>query len=423
MSALACWLKQKGVDVQGSDISEQFFSDTILNKNHIKVMRFDENNIQSDLDAVIYSPAYNENHPERTRARELNIPQFSYPEFLGMIFNKHFGVAVAGTHGKSTTAALIAHILEQTGNDPNAIIGAELLNWDSNARAGLSAGLAENSKYFVIEADEYKESFLNYKPKALLVTNIDWDHPDHFKTREHYIRAFQKLASQIDKNGFIVARPRDGALIKPYLTTQTLATYEPVDIETNYLFGNHNKENIGAALALVKQLGAGEEKAREAIKSFRGTRRRFEILFENKKIAIIDDYAHHPEEIKATLAGAKEKYPNRKIWCLFQPHTFTRTKYLLQDFAKSFEHADRVWITDIYASAREVAQEISAQDLIKEIKKYHDAADYWPFKEKPEKFLDNWDKKTPIAFLIMGAGDIFKIAYALKERILLNTKQ
>lgn len=409
-SALAFWLKKKGVNVQGSDVDEQFFSDKILKKISISVLPFSEKNIDSDIDAVIYSPAYDENHIERRAAQKLNIPQFSYPEFLGLIFNDHFGIAIAGTHGKSTTSALVAHILEKTGNDPSAVIGAEVLNWKSNARVG-------NSKYFVIEADEYKESFLHYKPKALLVTNIDWDHPDHFKTNEHYIRAFQKLASQVDPQGFIIAQEKDAILLKPYASTKNFFTYSAVNIKNPNLIGKHNQQNIGAALTLVSRLDIERGDSENAVASFSGTRRRFEILFENEKIAIIDDYAHHPEEIKSTLAAAKEKFPNHKLWALFQPHTFTRTRHLLQEFAKSFEDADRVWITDIYASARETKSGITAQNLVKEIKKYHTNADYWPFEEQTKNFLENWDHKTQTVILIMGAGDIFKIAYALSQNL------
>jgi len=432
MAGLAQILKGLGFKVQGSDIADTFFSDNILKEKGIKVHAgFESSHISDDINWAISSSAYlgatnnnqlpanNQKNPEIEELQKRNIPIVSYSEALGYFFNKAFGIAVTGTHGKSTTAAMIAYILEQAGKDPFALIGAELLNWHSNARVSKNPKpYTLNPKpYFVIEADEYREQFLNYRPNLLVITNIDYDHSDYFKTPEDYANAFAKFKTQLKPKGVVI----EGNNLK--LKTGNLKLQ---------LIGAHNQANGRIAYEACRQLEVPHSTIVDALKTFKGIRRRLERIGEYNNAVIIDDYAHHPQEVIASLSALKEAYPRQKIVVLFHPHTYSRTQLFLKEFAKALSIADEIYLLDIYGSAREVrgsvnpvrsrasqnarsegtSNGVSSDDLVEELQNLgRDALNLHTLEQATLYFAQHLHDND--VFITMGAGDVFRVAQQL----------
>lgn len=389
MTALAQILQARGVEVFGSDTDEKFFTDEVLKKLKISVIEnFSADNVPEDADVIVYSQAYtSENNPEIAEANTRGVPVITYPDALAEIFNSSFGIAVCGSHGKSTTAAMLGYILEQAGFDPSVVVGSRINKWGSNARAG-------SSKYFIIEADEYKESFLRYKPKIIVLTNIDYDHPDYFKDDHAYRNAFQKF---IFEN--VEAQVIDG---------RSLNIEEPFTLK---YIGDYNQKNANCAYNAAIKIGVKPHVAKKALEEFDGIARRFENRGEYKGAQLYDDYAHHPTEIKELLRGVCERYPEKRIVVLFQPHTYSRTERLFDDFVAAFDSADEVNILKTYASAREEGEDDSGANLAKELH-----AQYFETHEKAaEKIKKELDSDA--IFLTIGAGDGWKVI-----DIIVNTK-
>lgn len=439
-AALACLLKQVGAEVSGSDAEEKFFTDDLLESQGIQFFeKFETQNIPQDVDLVLYSTAYSqENNQEMKEAEKRGLLMLSYPEMLGKIFNQNWGLAVCGTHGKTTTSAFLAHVLKISGKNPSAIIGSQVKNWESNVLAG-------RGEYFVIEADEYQDKFQYYDPKAVILTSLDWDHPDFFPDMGSYRKVFSQFVSKIPKAGFLVVwgdsaetlevakeskcevvkygMNKDNDLqILNYKTTETGQTFEIIYKNENLgkfktqLLGKHNALNAGSVAAACLKLGIGIEEIRKGIQNFQGTSRRMEFIGQRNGALIFDDYGHHPEEIKATLRSFKEKYPKKKIIAVFHPHSFSRTEALLEGFAQSFDDADQVIVLDIYGSARENRGNVSSKDLVNLINKYDESkAQYIPTVEKAVDFLkDNAGEKDLV--LTIGAGNVFEAAQKLREK-------
>ena len=411
MTALAQVLKGYGIEVLGSDKKEKFFTDEVLKKIKIEVIeKFDPGNIPSDVDLIVVSVAYyNEFDKDQSlnveveEAIKKNLPILTYAQVLGMIFDQKYGIAVSGTHGKSTTTAMLGVVLEQAGLDPTVIVGTRVLEWQSNARVG-------KSKYLVAEADEYRDSFSYYSPKVLVLTSVEYDHPDFFKTFDDYRNVFKEMIKKIPQDGFIVANAQDKIVLELVKQAQCpVVEYGPLDIELKSP-GEHNQLNASAALEVGLKLGLKREQIEKSLSNFKGTSRRFEIKGEKDGILFIDDYAHHPTEVKATLKAAKELYPNKKIWAIFQPHTFTRTQALLDDFGRAFIRADSVIILDIYGSSREKIGKVHAKDLVKEIKKHKkDEVRYIATIKQAEKYLKEHVGANQV-ILTMGAGDVWRLS-------------
>jgi len=411
MTALAQVLKGYGIEVLGSDKKEKFFTDEVLKKIKIEVIeKFDPGNIPSDVDLIVVSVAYyNEFDKDQSlnveveEAIKKNLPILTYAQVLGMIFDQKYGIAVSGTHGKSTTTAMLGVVLEQAGLDPTVIVGTRVLEWQSNARVG-------KSKYLVAEADEYRDSFSYYSPKVLVLTSVEYDHPDFFKTFDDYRNVFKEMIKKIPQDGFIVANAQDKIVLELVKQAQCpVVEYGPLDIELKSP-GEHNQLNASAALEVGLKLGLKREQIEKSLANFKGTSRRFEIKGEKDGILFIDDYAHHPTEVKATLKAAKELYPNKKIWAIFQPHTFTRTQALLDDFGRAFIRADSVIILDIYGSSREKIGKVHAKDLVKEIKKHKkDEVRYIATIKQAEKYLKEHVGANQV-ILTMGAGDVWRLS-------------
>lgn len=438
MSALALIYKKIGAKVLGSDIKEEFFSDKILRQAKIKILKgFSSKNLPAKCDFIVCSNAYlNNENAEYFRAIKRGYQVLSYPEAVAALFNNSFGIAVAGSHGKTTLTAMIAEIIKEANLPLIALVGSEVLNWRSNVIVNIEnreLEIGNRTKkgklpFFTLEADEYREAFLNYTPKILLITNIDWDHPDYFKKKTSYIRAFKKMIKKTLANGGKVILSRDaqktlGTL--SYQNSTSIIAYENKLKFKLQVAGDFNQYNANGAYALAKELKIKDSIIKKALSGFRGTRRRMEehrfnikLSSSNFKILMIDDYAHHPTEIKETLRAIKQKYcentgiqlQSKKIWVFFQPHTFSRTKTYLPQFIKALKIADKISIVETFGSARE-SKGFSAKNLAKHIQRatFHKTID------DATQFLKNIISKNPIfiantyIIVTMGAGDIWKI--------------
>jgi len=439
MVALVEILHRQGYEIIGSDTAEKFFTDEILKKKlFVKFHEgFDDDHITGDIDLVVYSTAYNEkNNEEFKAARFKSLPMISYPELLGLLFNRKYGIAVCGTHGKTTITAMLAEIFRTSNLDPTAVVGSQVKQWRSSALVG-------RSEFMIIEADEYQGKFQYYNPQAMILTNVDWDHPDFFLTYKEYKKTFADFVQKIPRHGFLVVcgdrsdtleiaesakcnvlkygfGPDNDFKIKSHELKNGKQAFELWSGDKNLgefeleLPGRHNVLNAAGALAMSYKFNADMEKAKEALASFEGTSRRFEYIGKRNGAILIDDYGHHPEELKATLKAAREFFPKRRIWCVFHPHTFTRTKALLSEFAQSFENADRVIVLDIYGSVRETQGGVHSRDLVELAKKYHRNVEYIPTISEAIEYLKDEINREDLV-IAMGAGDVWKVAEGLKE--------
>ncbi|MBI3685513.1 UDP-N-acetylmuramate--L-alanine ligase [Candidatus Azambacteria bacterium] len=416
MTALAEILLKNGVVLTGSDVKDEFMTDAVLLGLGVAVADFDARNING-TGAVIRSNAYGPDNSEVKAAHDRGLPLFSYPEVVAELFNAHYGVAVAGSHGKTTTTAMLAHILKFAGKNVTAIVGSKALNWGTSALAG---DLSDARAPFVLEADEYKEAFLNYHPHGAIIANIDYDHPDYFKSSQEYENAFAKFIALVPAGGFLVINGDDDVLYK--IASHAVCKVIAVSVKTAESFplqfpGAHYLFDANLAYQAALQLGVDGSVARAALADFKGTARRMELVGQRNGMLVFDDYAHHPTEIRATLAALKGKYPAKKIIAIFQPHTYSRTKALFDDFGNAFSDADRVVFADVYPSARETKEHAAGVDIEKMaliareggtdavcVKNKDDIPDYL------KKILA--DEKNAVV-VTLGAGDVWQVAREL----------
>lgn len=430
-------LLMQGVVVSGSDTQEKFFTDHILEKLGIRYFEnFSPANIPTDADLIIYSTAYNEkNNIEYKTCKERNLPMFSYPEILAGFFNQKYGVAVCGTHGKTTTSALLSVVLQVAGLDPSAAIGGRVINWGSNALAG-------KGDFFVIEADEFQNKLKLYNPKVVILTSLDFDHPDCYQDFIAYKEAFKKFVARIPASGFLfvwgdsvdtleIAAEAKCQVIKYgflsgndfIVTDYKFQDFKIIDSQNQdygrfhiQLIGKHNILNAAGIIAFCFKFNIDSEKIREAIRSFQGTSRRFEYIGIRNGAILIDDYGHHPEEIKATLGAAREIYPTKNIIAVFHPHSYSRTAALLTDFAQSFNSVDQVIVLDIYGSARENSGQVNSKNISDLINKYcFGKAIYIPTIPEAVAYLQDRIGKEDVV-LAIGAGNVFEVVEKLKEK-------
>ena len=462
MTMLAQYFSTKGFIVNGSDISEKFMTDEILVKLNIKVFeKFSKDNIPRDTDLIIYSTAYNaERNEEVASALVGKIKTLTYAQALAEIFNQKYGIAVIGSHGKTTVTAWLGYVVWKAGLNPNVMVGA-------NVPQFAGATLVGKSDYLIIEADEYQNKLKYFQPKVVILNNIDYDHPDFFSTKEDYENVFAEFIKKIPSKGFLIANFDDPIIRKivfknyhgkiiTYGINET-ADYVAYDMKvkngmqyfkvrflqdsllmkkntilpTHFikgeqlffikLFGQHNISNALAVIVAGMELGIELGQIKKFLGEFQGTARRLQILGKFNGAIIIDDYAHHPTEIKASLNALRQKYGNKKMIVIFHPHTFTRTRILLDDFAKSFIVADEVIVLDIYGSVREEQGGVSSNDLVKKIGIMNHKLEIRQIVknistlEKCEAYLREHIEKDNIVVL-MGAGDVFKIG----ERLIRN---
>lgn len=430
MSGLAEVLLNQRFTVSGSDARESALTLHLKEKGASVIYGQSAKNITNDIDAVVYTAAIHPDNPELCAAREHGIPCITRAELLGQIMrNYKTPVAVSGTHGKTTTTSMISEILMEADTDPTLSIGGILPSINGNIRVG-------NSDLFVTEACEYTNSFLSFYPKIGLILNIEEDHMDFFKDIHDIRNSFRKFAALLPSDGTLIingdipdySKITDG-LDCQVITYGSLSScdYYPSQITyddfanpsyelchnesrekiTLSVPGEHNVYNSMAAAVLADVLDIPMDHVRSALKNFHGTERRFQYKGKRDGVTIIDDYAHHPTEISATLSAAGN-YPHQKLWCVFQPHTYTRTKAFLPEFARSLSAADHVILADIYAAREKNTLGISSQTLQKEILALGTPCDYFPSFEEIENFLKK--NFSPGDLLItMGAGDVVNI--------------
>jgi UDP-N-acetylmuramate--alanine ligase len=410
VSALAQYYLAKGHEVSGSDLVSSEITE-FLKKKGIKIIE----NVPEGIDLIIHTPAAK---PEPIPGVKI----ISYPEALGELTKEYFTIAVSGTHGKSTTTSMIALTLIRAGLDPTVIVGTKLKEFgDSNFREG-------RSKYLVIEADEWNFSFLNYWPKIIVLTNIEEEHLDTYRDLNHILNTFKEYISHLDKDGILIINGDDKNIsrIKNYesrIKNFSLEQKEAKELKKILKVpGEHNVYNSLAALTLARSLNIPDEVSFKVLSEYQGAWRRFDIReaeLNNKKLTLIHDYAHHPTEVEATLKAAKEKFPDKKIWCVFQPHQYQRTFYLFDNFIKVLSETEitKLIITDIYDVAGrekgEIKKRVDSQKLVDKINK--------PWvkylaKEEINKYLEQNIEEGQI-LIIMGAGDVYKLLdNVIKER-------
>src|SRR3989338_5851012 len=404
VSAIARMMLAEGKIVGGSDTSDSAIIDELRKLGAKIFIGHNADNVAEDVDLLVYTPALTADNPELKKADELDIPTLSYPEMLGLISKDKYTIAVSGAHGKTTTTAMIAKILIDAGLDPTVVVGSLLKDQGSNFVAG-------KSEYFVVEACEYKKSFLNLNPKIIVITNIDNDHLDYYGNLENIKKAFGEFAVKLPEDGYLVCDSNDKNF-KEIIENVRCKIIDYTKVNNNFnlkIPGEHNIKNAQAAMAVAEILGVDFKKAENSLKSFEGTWRRFEFKGETKNgVLVYDDYGHHPTEIKATLKGAREFFGGKKIWCVFQPHLYSRTKLLFGDFGKSFSDADEIILADIYAAREPKDEGINSKMLAEEITKNGGKASYMESFDKITGFLAENAKKGDV-IITMGAGDVFKI--------------
>jgi UDP-N-acetylmuramate--alanine ligase len=338
VSAIARMLLLDGYEVTGSDVATSLVTKE-LQKLGVRIyIGHNIRNLSADVELVIYTPAISKDNVELLEAKRLGITTHSYPEMLGKISADKYTIAIAGSHGKTTTTAMLGAILSGAGKAPTIIVGSLLKDKKSNFVGG-------SGEYLVVEACEYKRSFLDINPKIVVITNIDNDHLDYYGDIKGVISGFSDFVKKIPKDGYLVCDPKASHL-KAVIRQAKCEVIDYTKAPRNFklkILGDYNIKNAQAAWAAAKLLSVTAVKAKKALESYGGTWRRFEYKGRTKNgIKIYDDYAHHPTEIKAALKSARKTFGKKRIICVFQPHLFSRTKFLLKDFGKSFSDADVV---------------------------------------------------------------------------------
>ncbi|WP_284637876.1 UDP-N-acetylmuramate--L-alanine ligase [Paenibacillus silviterrae] len=441
MSAIAKVMLEMGYQVSGSDLAQQELTEKLVAKGAQVFIGHEAQNVKG-ADVVVYSTALSKDNVEMVAAEELNIPILHRSQMLARLMNAKKGIAVAGAHGKTTTSSMIALVLEKTGTDPTFIIGGEIMNVGSNAKAG-------KGDWVVAEADESDGSFLQYQPLIALVNNIEADHLENYDgSFENLKKAYAQFLSQVKEDGKAVVCKDDAFLqemipqIKSEVITYGIDTDADViarNIELGdrkvafevvrngtplgtiqlSVPGRHNVYNAMATLITCMEAGLTFQQVADAITDFRGAKRRFQVLGEVDDILVIDDYAHHPTEIEATIQAAKAT--GKRIIAVFQPQRYTRTYFLFEQFSRAFPDADEVIITDIYSPAGEKQIEgITSAKLVELIRQNSNTnVSYIPTKEEVQSYLLRHVQSGDLV-ITMGAGDIWKaahgLAHALEER-------
>jgi len=440
LSAIATVLLQQGYQVSGSDIQPSPVTERLQKMGATVFIGQQPENLNHRPDVVVVSSAIAPTNPELVAANRRGLTVTKRAEWLGQMMQGNVGIAVAGTHGKTTTTAMTAFILQQAGQQPTYIVGGFIPQLSTNAAAG-------QGQAFVIEADEYDHTFLGLRPKIAVVTIVEWDHPDIFPTAQDLARAFADFVQLLPAGGLLVGCGDASGVQEVLKHSQAQVvtyglepanTWQAVDLKPNrrggYSFkvvqshapdrpvaevslavpGKHNVLNSLAALVVADTQGVALPQAAEMIGQFQGVGRRFEQKGEVNGITVIDDYAHHPTEIKATLAAARTRFGQRPIWAVFQPHTFSRTTALLDDFVGAFTHADHVIVVDIYASRERDEGLISSRDIVEKMR-HPDARYIGPLTEAAD-YLSTHLAPSDV-LITLGAGDGDQVGALVLEKL------
>lgn len=453
LSAIARVLVESGYQVTGSDKTLTPLAESLQAAGvHIHIGHQVEN--IDDAQVVVRSSAVPDDNVEVMAAHDRGIPVLKRSEFLSTLMEGHLGIAVAGTHGKTTTTAMIAWTLTSLGQDPTFIAGGVLQNLKTNAHAGKGNTL-------VIEADEYDRMFLGLRPEIAVITNIEHDHPDCYPTEEDFFKAFDEFASQVSRDGTLlvcandreaahlgrVARTRKQKVLSYAIREAKTEIYDPPasyiadSLRVNYdggisfdahcsipgmkfelhpaaslrVPGRHNAQNALAALAVAHQMHLPLDQAGRALSEFSGTGRRFEVRGQVRGITVIDDYAHHPTEIEATLAAARLRYPKSRLWVIWQPHTYSRTRLLFDGFVSALSQADQVVVTEIYAAREKPPEDgFSAQQVVAAMN--NPRASFIPDFTQVVSYLADRMQAGDV-LLVLSAGDADQISPSVLARL------
>jgi UDP-N-acetylmuramate--alanine ligase len=408
ISAIARMMIHEGKKVTGSDRDASRVTDELV-ANGVKVMiGHSEKHIPADCDLVVHTVAVPPENLELTEARRRKVPVMTYPEMLREISKEKFTIAISGTHGKTTTTAMIAKILIDAGLEPTIIVGS-LLKDGSNFISG-------KSKYLVVEADEYRNAFHNLEPQILVINNIDEDHLDFFKDITDIQASFRGIAKKVPADGFVICNRNDENI---FTAVKNIAGSVIDYSEFKKLLpklqipGDHNRSNAAAAFAVARALELPDDAIIRALAAFEGVWRRFEYIGEMESGALVyDDYAHNPQKVRAALQGAREMFPEKRIIAVFMPHLYSRTKLLKDEFAKSFADADEVIVSDIFPAREPYDSSITSEMLAEEIKKFHPNAKCIMTFQSIEKYLRENAKKDDVIITI-GAGDVYKVGESI----------
>ncbi|SCT86096.1 UDP-N-acetylmuramate--L-alanine ligase [Staphylococcus xylosus] len=418
MSSLAQIMRDLGNEVQGSDIQNYVFTEVALKNNGIKILPFNADNIKEDM-VIVQGNAFPDTHEEIVRAHELKIEVIRYHDFLGHIINQYTSVAVTGAHGKTSTTGLLSHVMN--GDKKTSFLIGD----------GTGLGIPA-SDYFAFEACEYRRHFLSYHPDYAIMTNIDFDHPDYFKDVDDVFNAFQEMAQNVKKAiiawgddeylqkieadvpVYYYGFSKDDDVYADNLKISEKGTQFDVYIKNEYYdtflspqFGDHNILNGLAVITISYLESLNVDNIKAALETFGGVKRRFNETKIGNQV-LVDDYAHHPREISATIETARKKYPNKDVIAVFQPHTFSRTQAFLDEFAECLSLADTTFLCEIFGSIRENTGNLTIQDLIQKI----DGA-----KLIDEESVSILEQYSDSVILFMGAGDIQKIQRAYMEKV------
>lgn len=435
MSGLAEILLDRGFQVSGSDMKESPLTEMLREKGATIYIGQRASNVTEDIECIIYTSAIHPDNPEYVKAAELGLAALTRAELLGqLMLNYQCPIAISGTHGKTTTTSMVSDILMAADTDPTISVGGILETIGGNIRVG-------NSPYFVTEACEYTNSFLSFFPKISVILNVEEDHMDFFHNLQEIRDSFHTFAGLLPEDGLLIINGdidnykelcSDLPCKVVTFGKNASCNYYPTEITYNKLGhicaavhtsdgdvftlelsvpGEHNLTNALAAMAVSDHLGIDRAISLAALKVFKGSKRRFEYKGSLGSIDIIDDYAHHPTEITATLSAAKN-FPHGRVWCVFQPHTFTRTKAFMDEFAQSLSLADEVVLADIYPARETDTLGISSRDLQAKLQKLGKEAHYFSSFDAIENFLlENLIHNDLV--ITMGAGDIVKVGEKL----------
>jgi len=436
-------LINEGIRVSGSDMRHTALLDSLREMGAEVHVGHSPSNIPADASLVVVSAAIKDDNPELVEARRRGIEVIKYAKALGLLMADKCGVAVSGTHGKTTTTAMLAWILTRAGREPSFVVGAHVPDLGASSREG-------RSELFVAEACEYDRSFLNLRPRIIVINNIEEDHLDYYRDLADIVSAFREFVSLLPKDGLVVVSALDrnapsiaqaSGIPMQTFGTRVQADWMGDDLSATrgcYSFdvlhggaslgrislaipGVHNVLNALAATAVARHLGVDFASIADALSVFKGAERRFQIVGDAHGVTVIDDYAHHPTEIQVTLKAARDFFRAGRLWVIFQPHQHSRTRFFLKDFAHSFSQADRIIVPDIYfvRDSEQERQSVNAGDLVRELVGLGCDAEYLPDWAAIVDRIAGGAERGDVV-ITMGAGNVNEVGLSLLDRLRAN---
>lgn len=431
MSALARYFNFEGKQITGYDRTPSSLTNSLISEGIEIHFEDSVERIPKEIQLVVYTPAIPADNKEFQYLKQAGVPMLKRSEVLGEISKDYFTIAIAGTHGKTTITSMLAHILKFNGVAINAFIGGIANNFNSNLV------LSKDAKVMVVEADEFDRSFLTLHPDMAIISSMDADHLDIYSNASYLKDSFFLFSEQIKMGGWLISQSRldvapgfKGKSIS--YSSMDKSDYQAIDISVKegrtyfdiqnkveilegfnlMMPGNHNVENATAAIIAAKIYGLNNKNITKAIAAYKGVRRRFEFLIHTDDLVMIDDYAHHPTEIKATLQAARSLFPDKKITGVFQPHLFSRTRDFIDDFARSLELLDRLILLDIYPAREKPMEGVSSEVLLEKVNIENKVVC------SKENMLGLIKRSEQEVLIMMGAGDIDRLLQAVKEKLL-----